>query len=42
MGLGPPAQLVSVPEMPTHSPWLRPCRSVSMTVHPPPMSAVGS
>ena len=41
-GVGPPAQLVEVPEMPTHSPRLWPVRSVSMTVHPPPFRAPGS
>jgi hypothetical protein len=41
-GVGPPAQLTAVPEMPTHSPKLRPCRSVSITVQPPPASAPAS
>ena len=41
-GVGPPAQLTSVPEMPTHSPWLAPGVSVSMTVQPPALSAPGS
>ena len=34
-GVGPPAQFVRVPEMPTHSPRFVPSLLTSMTVQPP-------
>ena len=40
-GVGPPAQLLIVPDRPTHSLRRRPERVTSMTVQPPP-SAPGS
>jgi hypothetical protein len=41
-GVGPPAQLRTVPEMPTHSPVRLPRPSVVSTVHPPAFTAPGS
>jgi hypothetical protein len=41
-GVTPPAQLRTVPEMPTHSSRLLPLRSVVMTVQPLAFFAPGS